>query len=389
MTLSDFDAIRPYQSEELPAAFDSLVADSTFCGIMQQFFKDVPFEVLKKQMYACKDSLEVQKTFFYPLIKNLLKKCCTGCTMNSEAVPDKNGTHTFISNHRDIVLDPALLDILLIDEGFRTTVEIAIGDNLLIHPWIKTLVRINKSFIVQRSVTMREMLACSKCMSEYMHFALKEKLENIWIAQREGRAKDSNDRTQESVLKMMAMGGEGSAADRLKAMHLVPLAISYEYDPCDFLKAKEFQQKRDNADFKKSREDDLMNMQTGIFGYKGEVHYALAPKLDDFIDKIATLPKAEFFSTLAARIDYEIHLRYRLFPGNYVAADLLEGGNRFAKSYNAKQKATFEKYLAGQLAHIELPGKDETYLRERIIKMYANPLLNQLAAKKAATNTAE
>ena len=152
---------------------------------------------------------------------------------------------------------------MLMEEDFRTTVEIAIGDNLLIYPWIKKLVRINKSFIVQRSLSMRQFLESSQRMSRYMHFAVREKHENLWIAQREGRAKDSNDRTQDSVLKMMAMGGEGTPAERLKEMHIVPMAISYEYDPCDILKAIEFQQNRDNPDFKKSRQDDLMNMRTG------------------------------------------------------------------------------------------------------------------------------
>ena len=146
-----------------------------------------------------------------------------------------------MSNHRDIVLDSAFLDILLIDHGFDNTIEIAIGDNLLIYPWIKTLVRLNKSFIVLRSVGMREMLMASKRMSEYMHFAVRELNEGIWIAQREGRAKDSNDRTQESILKMMVMGGEGTPIERLKELNICPLSISYEYDPCDFLKAKEFQ----------------------------------------------------------------------------------------------------------------------------------------------------
>lgn len=383
MTLSDFDAIRPFLPEELPAAFDALLADEAFCQIMRRFFPDVPTEVLKQQMYACQDNLEVQKKFFYPLIKQLMAQCSAGYSMDCSALADKAGSHTFISNHRDIVLDPALLDILLIEEGFRTTVEIAIGDNLLIHPWIKTLVRVNKSFIVQRSVTMREMLTSSKRMSEYMHFAIKEKRENIWIAQREGRAKNSDDRTQESVLKMMAMGGEGSVAERLKAMHLVPLSISYEYDPCDFLKAKEFQQKRDNKDFKKSEADDLTNMQTGIFGYKGRVKYRTATCLDEYIDGIATLPKADFFAALAKRIDRDIHSGYELMPGNYVAADLLRGGSDFSAHYSAEEKATFEAYVGKQLARIELPNKDEAFLRERLLEMYANPLFNFMKVKGA------
>ncbi len=376
-----FDDIRPYSPEELPRIFDELLADEQFCGIMQSFFKDIPFEMLKAKLYACKDNLEVQKTFFYPLLKKLLSEAATGCTLDTSAICEKSKGHTFISNHRDIVLDSALLSVLLLENDFPTTVEIAIGDNLLIYPWIKKLVRINKSFIVQRSLTMREMLRSSLCMSEYMHFAINEKHENIWIAQREGRAKDSDDRTQESVLKMMAMGGEGTPAERLAALNIVPLAISYEYDPCDYLKAKEFQQKRDNAEFKKSREDDLQNMHTGIFGYKGAIHYHAAPCINERLTELAELPKAEFFAAVARDIDQAIHRNYRLFPNNYVAADLLAGTNDHTAHYTAEDKEKFEKYLASRIALIDLPNKGEAFLRERILTMYANPLKNHLAAQ--------
>ena len=378
MTIPEkFDAIRPYTPEELPKVFDELLADEQFCVIMQSFFKDVPLELLKKKLYACPDNLSVQKAFFYPLLEQFMAKCSTGLDMNVEALPDKTQNYTFISNHRDIVLDSALLCKLLIDCGFPNTVEIAIGDNLLIYPWIKKLVRVNKSFIVQRSLTMREMLQSSKCMSEYMHFAVNEKHENIWIAQREGRAKDSNDRTQESVLKMMAMGGEGSAVERLADLNIVPLSISYEYDPCDYLKAKEFQQKRDNPEFKKSREDDLQNMQTGIFGLKGKVHYHAAPCINSWLSELETLPKGEFFGEVARRIDLDIHRNYCLFACNYIAADLLAAENKYAAHYTQEEKAQFEAYLASRIAMIDLENKDEDFLRQTILTMYANPLKNQ------------
>lgn len=378
MTIPEkFDAIRPYTPEELPKVFDELLADEQFCVIMQSFFKDVPMELLKKKLYACPDSLAVQKAFFYPLVEQLMAKCSTGLDMNVEALPNKQTNYTFISNHRDIVLDSALLCKLLIDKGFSTTVEIAIGDNLLIYPWIKKLVRVNKSFIVQRSLSMREMLQSSKCMSEYMHFAVNEKHENIWIAQREGRAKDSDDRTQESVLKMMAMGGEGSAVERLADLNIVPLAISYEYDPCDFLKAKEFQQKRDNPDFKKSREDDLQNMQIGIFGFKGKVHYHAAPCINTWLPELAELPKGEFFGEVARRIDLDIHRNYRLFACNYIAADLLVATEKHAAHYTQEEKAQFEAYVASRIAMVDLENKDEAFLRHTILTMYANPLKNQ------------
>ena len=383
MDLHDFDAIRPVEPNELPAAFDALLTDATFCTIMQSFFKDVPFEELKRKLYACQDNLQVQRTFFLPLIQNLLQQASTGIDMDTSALDgaERLQPHTYISNHRDIVLDSALLDVLLIGEGFDKTVEIAIGDNLLLQPWIKTLVRVNKSFIVQRSVGLREMLASSKRLSEYMHFAIAEKQQPIWIAQREGRAKDSDDRTQESLLKMMTMGGEGTPLQRLKSLHIVPLTISYEYDPCDFLKAQEFQQKRDNPDFRKSGQDDLDNMQTGIFGYKGKIHYHMARPANTWLDELEGLPKAEFYAEAARRIDREIHSHYALFANNYAALDLLEGTHRFAAHYTAEELARFEQYLEAQMQKIQLPqGADRDFLRERMLTMYANPLRNYLAA---------
>lgn len=383
MTIHDFDAIRPLLPKELPEAFDKLLADSKFCAIMQSFFPQVPFEALKAKLYACKNSLEVQKTFFHPLIHQLLQKCTKGASIDTSALHTEawNGSSTFVSNHRDIVLDPALLDVLLIDKGFRTTVEIAIGDNLLIFPWIETLVRINKSFIVQRSVGMREMLLSSKRMSQYMHFAINEKHENIWIAQREGRAKDSNDRTQESVLKMMAMGGNGSPLENIKALNIVPLAISYEFDPCDYLKAKEFQLKRDCPDYKKSQHDDLLNMQTGIFGYKGKVVYRMGKPINTWIDECAELPKNQLFACIAQRMDQAIHTGYEIFANNHIALDLLQENNTQAAYYTQEEKADFEHYLNSRIELIDLAEKDVDFLRNRLLTMYANPLINQLKAK--------
>lgn len=217
-----------------------------------------------------------------------------------------------------------------------------------------------------------------------MHFALTQKHENLWIAQRQGRAKDSNDRTQDSVLKMMAMGGEGDVIDRLKELNIVPLAISYEYDPCDFLKAKELQQKRDNPDFQKSPEDDLINMQTGLYGYKGRIHFQTSACLNRELDVLRErdLPKCDLFTAISETIDRHIHSNYRLYAGNYVACDLLMGDNRFAAEYSEEEKAQFEKYLQQQIAKVDLPGKDEPFLRRAMLTMYANPLINYLKAAK-------
>ena len=378
-TPSIYDDIRPFDPEELPAAFERLLSDAQFQQVLGYLYPGVPLEAVKTKMMACKTNLEFQLAFCYGFLKDLMAKASKGFDMNVEAV-DVTKRYTFVSNHRDIVLDSALLDVLLYDAGFNTTCEIAIGDNLLSLPWVKDLVRLNKSFIVQRSLSPREFLMASKKMAEYMHYVVGEKNDNIWIAQREGRAKDSNDRTQPSILKMMAMGGEGSPVDRLRQLHIVPLAISYEYDPCDFLKAAEFQLRRDVSGWKKTALDDVNSMRTGIMGYKGGVHYHCAPCIDGFLDNLSPdIPKSKVFDVIAEHIDKEIFKNYRLYPSNYIALDMLEGNEAHAGRYTAEDKAVFEKYLQGQIARIDIPNKDEAFLRERMLTMYANPARNSLA----------
>lgn len=382
MDIAEFDEIRPYNDEELSSIYEELIADVAFQKAVQGVMPDVPFEVLAQKMRACKTKQDFQKTFCYGLLWKIAQQATDGLTLNHEAVPDKTKAYTYISNHRDIILDSGFLSILLIDQGMDT-VEIAIGDNLLIYPWIKKLVRVNKSFIVQRGLSMRQILESSSRMSRYMHYAIGKKNQSIWIAQREGRAKDSNDRTQDSVLKMLAMAGEGEIVDRLKEMNIVPLAISYEYDPCDFLKAQEFQLKRDISDYKKTTQDDLINMQTGLFGYKGRVHFQVAPCINEELDKIdRSLPKLELYSRISAGIDRQIHRNYRIYPGNYVAHDILSGTCEFAAQYTEEEKRHFEAYIETQLEKIKIPQKDVTFLREKLLCMYANPLKNYLAANQ-------
>ena len=377
----EFDEIRPYEAGEMKQAFDDLLNDRQFNIVMKGFAPWLPKSVrnglLRLAFTGIKTPLDFQKRFMKPVVKFIMRKHTDGCSFLDSSISsyDKSQRYTFVSNHRDIVLDSAFLDVLLVEAGYPTTVEIGIGDNLLIYPWIKRLVRMNKAFTVRRGLSLRETLAASQLMSRYIHYAVTQKKENIWIAQREGRAKDSSDHTQDAVLKMLAMGGD------LKELNIVPLTISYEFDPCDYLKAQEFQQKRDNPAFKKSRQDDLDNMKTGIFGYKGRVVYRPAAPINTWIDELSDLPKTEWFKALAERMDREIHRGYELYPCNYIALDELNGDNANAALYTAADKQRFEQYLAGQLAKIQLPNKDEAFLRERMLTMYANPVRNLMAAQ--------
>lgn len=382
---AEFDEIRPYDTGEVQQAFNELLADRQFStmlrGIVPWLPKSLRNAVLKMAFIGVKSPLDFQKRFMKPIVRHIIQKHTDGCTFDDNCLPrDFSLRYTFVSNHRDIVLDSALLDVMLVETGYPTTVEIGIGDNLLIYPWIKRLVRMNKAFTVRRGLTPKEMLRSSQIMSRYIHYAVTQKHENIWIAQREGRAKDSDDRTQDSVLKMLAMGGEGKPIDSLREINIVPLTISYEFDPCDYLKAQEFQQKRDNPAFKKSRQDDLDNMKTGIFGYKGRVHYHCAAPINTWIDELGDLPKTEFFAALSKRIDRELHANYRLFPCNYIALDELEETKKYAQHYTEADKKRFEDYLKGQLEKVKIANPDVKFLRERMLTMYANPLRNYLKA---------
>ena len=382
--LSDFDDIRPYGKGEVGKAFNDLMGDRQFKAVLKSFLPLPQFMVrglLKLTFVGIDSPLDFQKRYMKRVVKYVLNKCSDGCTLHNAPENTWDKRYTFVSNHRDIVLDSAVLDYLLITSGAPTTCEIAIGDNLLIYPWIRHLVKLNKAFTVRRSLTPKEMMKSSIHMSEYIHFAVNEKQENIWIAQREGRAKDSSDNTQESVLKMLALGGKGTHVESLRDINIVPLTISYEYDPCDYLKAMEFQLKRDNPSHKKSRQDDLDNMKTGIMGYKGRVHYEAAPCINEWLDTLEALPSQDFYTEVAHHMDKVIHSNYKLFPNNYIALDRLNGNKEFAEHYTAEDCERFDKYLQGQLDKIDIPNKDVEFLTERMLTMYANPLRNYLKAR--------
>ena len=314
------------------------------------------------------------------MLQRLVHEQSEGLDIDACNISIKN-RYTFVSNHRDIVLDSAFLDKLLIDVGFSTTCEIAIGDNLLTLDWVRDLVRINKAFTVERALHSVEMLKASKRMSEYIHFAISRKKENIWIAQRQGRAKNSNDLTQPAILKMMVMGGEGSIVDRLVQLHIVPLAISYEYDPCDYLKAREYQLRRDIPFWKKTPGDDMESMSTGVQGYKGHIHYHCAPCIDDWLQTLdMEQPKNKLFDEIAAHIDREIHRGYHLYAVNYIALDMIQNTKLYLEHYTDEQYKQFEEYIASRLDLIDIENRDDRYLRQCLLSQYAYPTRNYLTA---------
>ena len=380
---SNFEDIRPLNPDEVPAAIEELLASEEFRKAIHYIMPNLKWDELAAAMRACKTKEQFKSTLSYGAVMAVAKKTTFSLTVSGRSrLPEGKPACTFISNHRDIVLDASFLNVILMDVGYGLT-QVAIGDNLLIRPWIKTFVRLNNSFIVKRGVAVRQMLEVSHTLSAYINHTIKESHESIWIAQREGRAKDSNDKTQPSVLKMLNMAGKGDILTNLAELNIVPVAISYEYDPCDYLKAKEFQLKRDNADYQKTQHDDLLNMETGILGNKGRVHFTFGNPINAKLNELdPKTEKNELFAAVARIIDKEIYSHYRFYPCNYVAYDMLSGTLHFSANYGLKDKKAFEEYLQGQLDKIVIPNKDEAFLRRKILEMYTNPLKNFLSLEK-------
>lgn len=376
----NFEDIRPLNQDEVQAAIEELLASEEFRHALRYVKPDLDWDQLSAAMRACKTKEQFKSTLAYDAVMTVAKKTTFSLTISGRSrLPEGKPACTFISNHRDIVLDASFLNVMLYDVGYGMT-QVAIGDNLLIRPWIKTFVRLNNSFIVKRGVSVRQMLEVSGTLSAYINHTIKDTKESIWIAQREGRAKDSNDRTQPSVLKMLCMAGGKDIIGNLKSLNIIPVAISYEFDPCDYLKAQEFQLKRDNPEYHKTQRDDLLNMETGILNNKGRVHFTISQLINDQLDQLdPNMDRNELFAAVASIIDKEIYRHYRFYPNNYVAYDLLSGTRRFSDHYGLKDKKAFEEYLQKQLDKIVIPNKDENFLRKKILEMYANPLKNFLA----------
>ncbi|MDR1738186.1 MAG: 1-acyl-sn-glycerol-3-phosphate acyltransferase [Candidatus Symbiothrix sp.] len=376
---NNFDDIRPYADAEVPAVIADLLKNKDFMEVLEYIFPKKTTEEIVANWQTIKSIHDFQYGISVPTVLSVIRRTSTSIDFCGYEQLQKNQAYTFISNHRDIVVDAAVLSTMLAHHG-HDTVEIAIGDNLLLRPWVKDLVRLNKSFIVKRSVEIRQMLEVSMHLSRYIHHTVGERKQSVWIAQREGRAKNSDDHTQESVIKMLAMGGDSDFLSNIKALNITPLSISYEYDPCDYLKAKEYQQKRDQADYKKAYSDDLLNMQTGILTNKGRIWFQIGQPIGQSLEQIpAGLPRNELVKTICRVIDREIFRNYHFYPINYIAYDRLWGGNRFAAYYTATDIATVDNYWQQQLAKIDLQDKDLPFLTEKILEMYANPLKNAIS----------
>lgn len=369
-----FTDIRPFRDNEVHDVIESLCEVPYFLKVLSRIIPNVPVEAIVAKLKSLHSVSEFQHEFIIPFLNGLEKNTSDGITASGLEKLDPKGGYIFMSNHRDIILDSAFMNVLLDRAGFNTT-EIAIGSNLLIYEWIVDLVKLNKSFVVKRDLPVRQMMDASATLSAYIRNRITEGKQNIWIAQREGRSKDGNDKTQAAVLKMLNLSGEGDLLSNFRELNIVPVAITYEYDPCDALKGYQYQLKRDNPEYKKSKDEDLTHMSTGLNGRKGRIHFAFGTPINAELYSLASLPKNDQIAGIATMIDKQIYANYHLTPDNYIALDALEGTNKRASHYTEAQKQEFLSYADSKIALIG--GADHDFVLNQMLTAYANPLKNQ------------
>jgi 1-acyl-sn-glycerol-3-phosphate acyltransferase len=371
----NFDDIRPYRNDEFPSILERLLKDPLFINVLRNLNKgEVELSQMRAALLLTKTIEVFQDKFVVPMINQILAASSNGLSMHGLEELDKNQRYLYISNHRDIILDSALLNVKMHASGFSPT-EIAIGSNLLIFPWINDLVRINRSFIVKRNIPVKEMLISSKHLSSYIRQMITKGNDSIWLAQREGRAKDGNDSTQPALLKMLNMSNGNSFFDGFRELKIVPMAISYEIEPCGNEKVAELKKRESDPNFQKTEKDDLMNMVSGLSNQKGRIHIQFGKQIDeDVLQHIAQESGTnERMKLLAEHIDKEIYRNYRLFPNNYIAYDLYYRTTKYEAQYSEEQKESFI-----DLTHKRLQLVNEDIEESMVLwlKMYATPVYN-------------
>jgi 1-acyl-sn-glycerol-3-phosphate acyltransferase len=370
-----YDDIRPYDDHEVNHYINVLLEDEIFQQVLQFIFKDEKELAGAKQMLSKIQTVEeLQLNFMYPLVKNwIIDKTTSGISWSGLDKLDKSKSYLFISNHRDIILDSGILNYIIVTAGMNTT-EIAIGNNLLIYDWIVHVVKLNRAFVVKRNLPARELLTASKKLSNYIRDAVTKRNRSVWLAQREGRTKDGNDQTQQALLKMLNLSNKKDFVEGFRELQIVPLSLSYEREPCGISKVEELY-KRESEGYEKTQADDLKSMAFGLTRPKGRVHFSFGKPIDAPLEEFAKAETLnESIQQLANYIDKRIYYNYKLWPNNYLAADLLHGRDDHADKIEPATREKFEELLQDLVGTIG--NGDPKRQQELFIQMYANPLLN-------------
>ncbi|MEL6924438.1 MAG: 1-acyl-sn-glycerol-3-phosphate acyltransferase [Bacteroidota bacterium] len=363
---------------DVRAAIGELFSYPAFVSGMQSFLPEHLFATIMDRKNSVKNSYDFQKQLVYPMLKWIENKSINKLTVSGLEGLDPNKRYLFISNHRDIVLDSAFLNMVLYEHDFPTS-QIAIGDNLMRHRISELLFLINKSFVVKREGSPRALYAHSNKLSEYIHECITTEKDSVWIAQREGRAKDGNDLTQIAVLKMLSLCGRKQLKQHLLHLNIVPVSIAYEKDPCDLLKTKEYLKKQQDPSYRKTFQEDVQYMLLGLQGEKGRLHFHFGTPLDSELDELDNFDNSnKQLEALANIVDHAIHRGYKMQSINYLAADLLQGNEAHAAYYDAATSEKIQDYFAQQLS--EFPAEVRHLAKAYLLGIYANPVFNQAKA---------
>lgn len=379
---SKYYDIRPYRDHEFRAVMDQLLDSSLADLLISTVFPGFPVEQVKEQLRAVNTIKDFQEKIIYQVMQMIIKNTSSGLTRSGLENLEKGRNYLFISNHRDIILDPSLINTVIVEQGFETA-EVAIGDNLLEKPWVKELARLNKSFIVKRNLSVRELIIASKRLSEYIQENVLNLRKSVWIAQREGRAKDGNDRTQAGVLNMIGLSATGSLKQYFMDLNIVPVSLSYEKDPCDTDKARSIYAQKYFGGYTKEENEDNLAMRKGIMGDKGNIHIHFGVPLTEQISKLPDdLHKNDLIQQLGWMIDRQVIGNYKLHKSNFIAYDIMRNTTcGLNKAYSEDEKAQFVAELESKIASMD---GDANELQAIFIQMYARPHLNKLALEKEA-----
>ncbi len=354
-----------------------MVKDPVFDEVLTHVFKFRPkIEMVKLQLRMVKTVKQLQGVFVYDLLRMIINNTSKGLSYSGIDKLDKQKPYLFISNHRDIILDAALINYLIFEKGMNTTL-VAIGNNLLLYKWIEHAVKLNRAFVIKRNLPPRELMEASQKVSHFIRNSLIDDRLSVWIAQREGRTKDGYDKTQLSVLKMMNMSNTKSLKEGFKELNIVPVSISYEIEPCGLAKMKELI-KKEHYGQKKTNKDDLKSMSMGMFNPKGRMRFAFGTPIN--LDDLPHITKTReeqnhVIEEIAKKIDMQIYSNYKLWPNNYIAYDMLMQEHRFKRKYTAAEEKRFEIMVEQAMVHMDFPIID---IQERFLKIYANPVINKL-----------
>lgn len=370
----NFEDIRPYYDQEAHAVFIKLIEDPIFFKLVNYLWPYMSMEEVREKAKHVHSNLDFQLEFMHKAIRTIVANTSDGLTFTGFENLDKNDAYLFVANHRDILLDSAILQILLVENGFSTS-EITFGNNLKDKGFITEFGKINRMFTVLREGTSKELYEISRKLSAYIRHTLVDKKTSVWIAQRNGRTKDGHDATQTGLLKMLNLSGEGNFDQNFSQLKIVPVTISYEYEPCAILKTQEIYLSSLHTKYQKAPGEDLHSIITGITQKKGRIHLVVGkPICGENISLDETSTDNEKFKKLAAMIDATIHSAYQLWPTNYIAADLLDKSNKFENKYTLAEKEKFSVYISDSLQNME---GDKEYLRMQFLKLYANPVFSK------------